>query len=205
MKKLLLVLLVAILGAGGYYWYQVKNAAKGNDGGDKQQALTLKKHSESFNAAVTSAVNAYFGMKDAFVEADTTKAKEQCRLFIQRIDSIPMAELKTDTLNIYDAAMNDQSNIKSNASSLLQQTDITEMRKDFSMVSENLYPFFRTINYEGEMLYWQNCPMAFGEDKGANWISRTREVINPYLGKNHPEYKATMLNCGEVKDSISLK
>ena len=40
------------------------------------------------------------------------------------------------------------------------------------------------------------------EDKGANWISNTPEIINPYLGKNHPEFKATMLHCGETKDSI---
>ena len=79
------------------------------------------------------------------------------------------------------------------------------MRKDFGMVSENLNPFLRTINYEGEKIYWQFCPMAFGEDKGANWLSKTQEVINPYLGKNHPKYKADMLNCGEVKDSIMAK
>jgi hypothetical protein len=47
--------------------------------------------------------------------------------------------------------------------------------------------------------------MAFGEDKGANWISNTEEIINPYLGKNHPEFKSGMLHCGEVKDSIKAK
>ena len=82
-------------------------------------------------------------------------------------------------------------------------TDIQEMRKDFKSLSENLYPsFFKTINYEGAKMYWQNCPMAFGTDMGANWISKTTETINPYLGKNHPEFKATMLHCGLVKDTI---
>ena len=70
------------------------------------------------------------------------------------------------------------------------------------MISENLYPFLKTIKYEGPKLYWQNCPMAFGEDKEANWISNTKEIINPYLGKNHPEYKSSMLHCGEIKDTI---
>ncbi len=205
MKKLLFALLLVVLGVAGFYWYRFNNAGKGSDDGAKQLALTLKKHSEAFNAAVATAMGAYFEMKDAFVDADTAKAKEGCRKFIQLIDSIPMNELKTDTLNVYDAAMSDHSNIKSNAQSLLQQTDITEMRKDFSMISENLYPFFRTINYEGEKMYWQNCPMAFGEDKGANWISKTVDVINPYLGKNHPEFKGTMLHCGELKDTIKAK
>lgn len=204
MKKIFLVLLVIILAVAGFYWYKFSNSGKG-DSGQKQQPLALKKHSDGFNRSVATAMQAYFSMKDAFVDADTAKAKEGCRKFIQMLDSIPLAELKTDTLNIYDAALSDHSNIKANAQSLLQQSDITEMRKDFSMVSENLYPFFRTINYEGENMYWQNCPMAFGEDKGANWISSTKDIVNPYLGKNHPEYKGSMLHCGEVKDTIKTR
>ncbi len=53
-----------------------------------------------------------------------------------------------------------------------------------------------------ENLYWQNCPMAFGQDKEGNWLSNTKEIINPYLGKNDPQYKSSMLNCGEIKDTI---
>lgn len=204
MKKVFLALLLVIIAIGGFYWYRSGNSGSGENG-PKQQPITLKKHSEVFNLAVTKAMGAYFEMKDAFVEADTSGAKQSCIKFIQLLDSIPMLELKKDTVNIYEVAESGFSNIKANAESLIQQTSIVEMRKDFSMVSENLYPFFRTINYEGEKMYWQNCPMAFGEDKGANWISNTVEVINPYLGKNHPEYKATMLHCGEVKDTIKAQ
>lgn len=204
MKKIVLVVLVLILAIAGYYWYKFSNAGKG-DSGPKQAPLALKKHSETFNQAITTAMNAYFDMKAAFVDADTAKAKENCRKFVQLMDSIPFEELKKDTTGIYEIAFNDLANIKSNAESLLVQADITEMRKDFGMVSENLYPFLRTINYEGEKMYWQNCPMAFGDDKGANWISNTKEIINPYLGKNHPEFKGTMLHCGEIKDTIKAQ
>lgn len=204
MKKVVLILLLLLLVVGGYYWYRISYMGKG-DQGPKQQALALKKHSAAFNGAVATAMNAYFEMKTAFVDADTTLAKISCRKFIQLMDSIPLNELKNDTAKIYDMAYVDYTNIQSNAASLLQQTDILEMRKDFGMVSENLYPFFRTINYEGEKMYWQNCPMAFGEEKGANWISSTREIFNPYLGKNHPEYKGTMLHCGQVKDTIQAQ
>lgn len=204
MKKVLLALLVVILAVAGYVWYKFSNSG-GGDSGPKQQALTLKKHSDEFNAAVSVAMNAYFEMKDAFVDADTAGAKEGCRKFINLLDSIPLDELKKDTMNIYDVASMNYSGIKANAESLLQQTSILEMRKDFSMVSENLYPFFRTINYEGEKMYWQNCPMAFGDDKGANWISNSTTIVNPYLGKNHPEYKGSMLHCGELKDTIKAQ
>ena len=203
MKKILAIVILAIA-AFCIYWFVFKNKGGGNSG-PKQQPLALKKHSEKFNKSIAETMNAYFEMKAAFVDGDTALAKESSRKFIQLLDSIPLAELKKDTAGIYDVAFNDYSNIKSNAASLLVQTDILEMRKDFGMVSENLYPFLRTINYEGEKMYWQNCPMAFGEDKGANWISNTKEIINPYLGKNHPEFKGTMLHCGEIKDTIKAQ
>jgi hypothetical protein len=150
-------------------------------------------------------MNAYFEMSAAFVEADTAKAKLAATKFVQLLDTIPMDELKKDTSNIYDVAMATFDGIKSNAADILVVGNLQEMRKDFSMVSENLYPFFKIINYEGDKMYWQNCPMAFGDDKEANWVSKTPEVINPYLGKNHPEFKATMLHCGMVKDTIKAK
>lgn len=204
MKRILLTVLFLILAVAGYYWYTFSQAG-GGDNGPKQAPVTLKKHSEPFNAAVAVAMQSYFDLSSALVDADTAKAKMNTQKFIQLMDSIPMDELKKDTAGIYDVAMNDFSNIKANAASLITQSDITEMRKDFSMVSENLYPFFKIVNYEGEKMYWQNCPMAFGDDKGANWISPTKEIFNPYLGKNHPEYKGTMLHCGMIKDTIKAK
>jgi hypothetical protein len=115
-------------------------------------------------------------------------------------------ELKKDTATIFETVKANITDIRMNAASLLKQTTITEMRQDFRMVSEVMYPsFFKAINYEGPKMYWQNCPMAFGEGKEANWISNTEEINNPYLGKNHPEFKATMLHCGEVKDSIQAQ
>ena len=204
MKKIMLGLLFLILAIAGYYWYMFSKAGA-TDNGPKQESIVLKKHSEIFNQSVSAAMNAYFDMAAAFVEADTVKVKENGRKFIQLLDSMPLDELKKDTANIYDVAISSFEGIKSNAASILTMTDIQEMRKDFSMVSENLYPFFKLINYEGDNMYWQNCPMAFGDDKGANWISKTKAVINPYLGKNHPEFKGTMLHCGMVKDTIKAQ
>lgn len=204
MKKYFMLILVIILAIAGYYWYTSSKKQSGGNG-TKLEPFALKKHSEAFNGAVSAAMIAYFGMAEAFVEADTTGVKEHTGKFLQLLDSIPMDELKNDTAHIYAIAVNSLSGIKSNAESMLNMTDIQEMRKDFSMVSENLYPFFRVINYEGENMYWQNCPMAFDDDKEANWISRTKEVFNPYLGKKHPKYRATMLHCGMVKDTIKAQ
>ncbi len=204
-KKILLGLLVLILAIAGYYWYMFSRK-NGGRSGPKPPPLALKKHSPVFNNSVDSAMTAYFSMKAAFVEADTAAAKASCRKFIQLLDSIKLDELKKDTASIFETAKTNIADAKINAASLLLQADIKEMRMDFRSVSEVLFPsFFVSINYEGPAIYWQNCPMAFGEGKEANWISNTAEILNPYLGKKDPQYGAGMLHCGEVKDSVKAK
>lgn len=203
MKKIL-VLAGLVIAAFCIYWFMFKN--KDGDKGPRQQALTLKKHSEEFNNSVSAAMGAYFEMQHAFVDADTAKVKEVCKKFIVLLGTIKLDELKKDTASIFETAKANLTDVKMNAESLLKQTDITEMRQDFRMVSEMLYPsFFNSINYEGSNMYWQNCPMAFGEGKEANWISNSKEILNPYLGKNHPVHKNDMLHCGEIKDTIKTK
>ena len=199
MKKLLYLLLVLMLGFAAY-WLFIKKDTEVS--GPKQQALKASTHSAAFNTSVDSLLTAYFELKNAFVEADSIAARAAVIKLIVRNDSLKLNELKKDTVGIFESASMEVSDIKANAESLLRQTSLSEMLQDFRMVSENIYPFLKTIHYSGKMLYWQNCPMAFGEGKEANWISNTAEIVNPYLGKKHPEFKATMLHCGEVKDSI---
>jgi hypothetical protein len=199
MKKILLLLVVAGLAFAGYWFFLRKN-----DGpkGPKQQPLKVGKHSAEFNGGVAAALTAYFDISKALVNADTAAAKAACRALIARADSIRLEELKKDTAGIFQSASAQLGDIKSNAQSLLQQTDITEIRRDFKAVGDNIYPFLRTIKYEGKKLYWQQCPMAFDGNVQAEWLSDTAKVINPYLGNNHPEFKSAMLNCGAVVDSI---
>ncbi|MBA3675252.1 MAG: DUF3347 domain-containing protein [Chitinophagaceae bacterium] len=199
MRPLLAILALVVL-AFGSWWLFFKD--KKNNGSPKQEALKVGKHSAEFNQSVGAIVTEYLSLKEAFVNADTSKIKVQERKFVSAIDSIKIDELKKDTTGIFQSAQLLIADIKSNANAILKETDITEMRQDFRMVSENLFPLLKTIRYEGEKLYWQNCPMAFGEDKDASWLSNTEEIINPYLGKNHPEFKGTMLHCGEIKDTI---
>ncbi|MFC4261540.1 DUF3347 domain-containing protein [Ferruginibacter yonginensis] len=203
--KRLLIFIVAIAASFAIYWFAIRKVERKPEG-PSLAPIALKKHSEGFNKSVDSIVNAYLAVKNAFVEADTAVAKQQTQVFISLIDRLPIDELKKDTALIFETVKGNLGDIKANALSLLQQKDITEMRKDFSMVTEMMYPsFFTSINYEGTKLYVQNCPMAFNDSIAASWISNSAEVVNPYLGKYHPTYKAGMLHCGDVKDSITAK
>lgn len=204
MKRFLLLLILAIA-AFCAYWFIFRSSAKGPKA-PKVAPMTLKKHSDAFNASINKMISEYLSIKDAFIEADTAAAKAGTRSFLTALNAIDTTELQKDTAMILETVMASISDVRSNAESLLNQTDITEMRKDFSSLTDMLYPtFFKAIDYEGPKLYLQNCPMAFNDEIPANWISNSEEVVNPYLGKNHPKYKAGMLHCGEVKDTIKTR
>lgn len=203
MKRLLAIVFLAVI-VFGAWWLFFKTDKPADTLNTNEETTVVKKHSEAFNTSVANAINSYLDMKNAFVEADTMNVKTNATKFIAAVDRIKTDEFQKGDVQIFGAIQQQLSDIKANATPILQETDITQMRQDFRMVSENLYPFLKTIGYEGQKLYWQNCPMAFGENE-ANWLSNTSEIINPYLGKNHPEYKSTMLHCGENKDSIFIK
>ena len=198
MKKGLILLLVII--AVAVYWFKFR---KSDDGPEqpRQQPIKTSMHSAGFNKGIEQLMQTYTEMKDAFINADTAKVKAGAAQFIAVLDSLKLDELKTDSLAIYQSALMFVTDIKATAQSLFSQSDIKEMRLDFSGINENMYPLLKTIHYEGKTLYWQNCPMAFGEHKVAYLISNSAEILNPYLGKKD----TAMLHCGEVKDSIKAE
>lgn len=203
MKRILPIIIIVIIIVAG--WFFLFKEGKKSIVSAKPEAVAIKKHSSEFDGQIATLIDSYMAMKNAFVDADTSAIKAKTGNFIIVADSLNMNELQEKDSSVYLAIKQNVSDIKANAQPILEENNITEMRHDFSMVSENLYPLLKTIGYEGEKLYWQNCPMAFGEDKPANWLSNTSEIQNPYLGKKDPVYKSAMLNCGENMDSIYLK
>lgn len=165
-------------------------------------SVRIVRHDASFNSSVDKIMNAYFIMHNAFVEADTILIKKSMPELLKALDGFSAQDVAKENKSITETVAQQVRDIRLNAASIGNQTDITEMRQDFRMVNESLYPFLKSIGYEGNTLYLQHCPMAFGENTGADWISNSVKIVNPYLGKNHPEYKSTMLHCGELVDSI---
>lgn len=207
MKKVLLGLLLVILAVAGYVWYKFSNNKGGGFDGEKAKKLEIKSATPAFDSGIQAMMASYFTMKDAFVNADTAAAKAGCGAMISAIGNIKLDELKNDSSGLITTVQPFLNDVKANASSLLAQTSIKEMRLDFKQVNLQLYDLLRAIKYKGETVYWQSCPMAFDDDKEASWIdSRNGQArTNPYLGKHDPKYGAGMLNCGEDKDSITAK
>lgn len=206
MKRFLAILFLVVIMLGAWWlFFRTGNSGKPTVEDKPIQPVSAMKHSAVFNKSLEDAMSHYFQIKNALVTDDSATAKEAAAKFVIATDSIPLSELSKGDTQVVATIRQQLSDIKANASPIAQEGNMADMRKDFSMVSEFLYPFLKTVGYEGTKIYWQNCPMAFGDDKPANWMSLTSEINNPYLGMHHPEFKSSMLHCGETMDSVFAK
>src|SRR5690606_8003017 len=140
-----------------------------------------------FNTRLNTAIDEYLNMKDAFIESDVEKSKQHAANFAALLDSIPYHDLKQDSVLIQEGVMAIAADLKSNAMRIVNAKDLNEMRLTLSTITELMYPaFLKMTNYEGRSLYLQHCPMAFADTIAANWLSYDVEIMNPYLGKDHP-------------------
>jgi len=70
---------------------------------------------------------------------------------------------------------------------------IAHQREHFDMLSKDMYDVVKTFG-AGQTLYQDFCPM-YNNKKGATWLSETKDIKNPYLGKEMPD-------CGSVKETL---
>lgn len=74
-------------------------------------------------------------------------------------------------------------------------TTIKTARDRFEAMSEGVIALQRRFGHRGsEAWNLAHCPMAF-DNKGADWLQRGDTINNPYFG-------ATMLRCGDVRESF---
>ena len=87
-----------------------------------------------------------------------------------------------------------QDDIKEHAEHIgMNAEKIAHQREHFEMLSKDIYDLVKAFPAE-QTLYKDYCPM-YNNGKGATWISETKEINNPYLGKKMP-------TCGELKEEI---
>jgi hypothetical protein len=203
-KRILIFMAIGLVAA--YACWKFRKAPSASIPSAESAPKISHKHSDSLNQSINALLQQYMTLAESFIEADTLSIKKSAKNMMEGWSVINDNWFAQDSL-LNRMMLNEvATNVASNLQSLQRQTDLTEMRRDFSSLTETMFPiFFNAIQYEGDKLYIQRCPMAFNDEEPASWISRSAEIMNPYLGKKHPVYKAGMLHCGEVVDSIQLK
>lgn len=196
-----IVFFLILAGAGILTWLVLSKPDE-KEGSQKPEALAVSKHSTAFNESVTAVLNQYNQIAEAFVSWDSAASNAAAAQLVKTLDSVKLEELKKDSNAIYETAQLFIENAKGDAQYIATEPGIRSQREAFNSMTDNLYQFLNTVNYDRQTLYLQECPMAFDDTKSALWLSQQEEIRNPYLGLHHPIYGKGMLACGETKTRI---
>jgi hypothetical protein len=136
-------------------------------------------------------LDSYLQMKNAFA-ADNDKAAgtagdNMVKAFARFNKSALTAEQVKMYADIEEDAREHAEHIATNVGKIKHQ------REHFAMLSKDVYELVKTFG-GGQQLYYDHCPM-YNDGKGGNWLSETKEIKNPYLGKAMPD-------CGTVKEEL---
>jgi hypothetical protein len=133
----------------------------------------------------------YLQIKNALTGGKATEAGEAAKNMSEALKGFDKSLLSADQKKVYDAQ---EAGLKENAEHISKSTnDIEQQRGHFSTMSEGMYALVKAFG-GGKTLYHDHCPMA-KENKGAMWLSETKEIKNPYFGDK-------MMECGSVEEEI---
>jgi hypothetical protein len=200
-KGLILIGLTALVVAVYFIFFSKSDDAMPE--APKQQPLAQSKNTDAFNKPFNDMLDSYFDLKNALVDWDTAKATASALKIVELSGKIPYDEIKADT-TIIQTAKSYSGSVIAEAQGVAGETSIEEKRHSFYTLSENLYNLLRTVRYDQQIIYHDMCPMAFGDNDPAYWLSNSKEIVNPYLGNKHPKYHSGMIGCGSIEDSVSF-
>jgi hypothetical protein len=145
----------------------------------------------SSNASVKEIVQHYLHVKNALADDNGAEAANGAKAIMVSIDKTDQAAFTEEQKKVYVDVKDD---LKEQAEHTSQNaTNIHHQREHFIAMSEDVYDLVKAFG-TSQKLYQDHCPMA-NDNKGANWVSETEEINNPYMGKKMPK-------CGKVNEVI---
>jgi uncharacterized protein YdbL (DUF1318 family) len=192
MKKVIVaVLLLAVAGLVAWKFF----GGKEKQHEEKMKPVPLGKNTGPFNQSFGQLLTGYYALKEALVASDSVKAIEAGKQVQTASEGLKVNEIQGDSSGmIKETVKAYMGTIGTAAQVLTTSKTLDEQRKQFESIADQLWTLTRAVQYSGEKVYWQFCPMAFN-DKGAYWMSNDPGIRNPYFGNK-------MLTCGSTEDSL---
>jgi Cu(I)/Ag(I) efflux system membrane fusion protein len=145
-----------------------------------------------FKKQLTRVYDQYLSFKNALVESDPVKARQELNKLKDALENTDMTLLKG---NAHGAWMDQLNKMNEAISTVNGEADLELQRRAMAPISDALYRSIKQFGIQKEEVYYQYCPMAI-ENQGAFWLSEVEDINNPYFGE-------TMLKCGETRETIT--
>jgi hypothetical protein len=145
-------------------------------------------------SSVNDVISAYLNLKNALVNDSGNDAASAAKEMGDALTEVDESALTPEQKKTYEDVKDDikehSEHISANGSNIAHQ------REHFDMLSQDIIDLVKATG-STQTLYKDFCPM-YNDQKGASWLSETKEIKNPYFGKE-------MSKCGEVKEEIRAK
>jgi Cu(I)/Ag(I) efflux system membrane fusion protein len=157
---------------------------------DKSLLVTVD---PAFIQQLTQVYDQYIAYKNALVKSDPSKAQQIVKPLKEALDKTDMNLLKGDAHSIWMVHLNKIT--KSLEKLMASEDNLEQQRRALAPISEALYQSIKQFGINSDVVYYQYCPMAIG-NQGAYWLSEEEDINNPYFG-------VAMLKCGETREILN--
>lgn len=164
-----------------------------NENQDQHKVILLPiSISQEAKHELSQLLDSYLQLKDAFVNDDFETSINEAQKYKKVLGGISMSLFEGEAHQVW---MEQGMPLGDLVNQIVNAEDITSARKPFKPLSEHMIRLVQVFHPIEKSIYVQHCPMA-DDFKGADWLSLEDNIMNPYYG-------ASMLTCGEIKDTIS--
>ena len=170
----------------------IKNTSDAGKAIDTGQTGSTTKTGEAVSPT-KRIVTEYLSLKNALTKDDDKTAAQAGKSLVEAMSVVDKASLSAEQFKVFtdiaDDAKEHAEHIGANAGNIKHQ------REHFETLSQEIYDLVKAGGSSSQKLYFDNCPM-YNNGKGGNWLSETKEIQNPYLGKEMP-------TCGSIKEELN--
>jgi len=157
---------------------------------DKKEHLKVDVSAQAKNE-LNTITRSYLSLKDALVKDDFSAAKKEAAVLNKNIQGVQPSAFSSEAKIAWDSFRKE---LRTHAEVVSSGGNIGSMREGFDELSTTMIGLVKSFELLDETTYVQFCPMA-NNDRGAEWLSRSPEIANPYYG-------SAMLKCGEVTETL---
>lgn len=153
--------------------------------------LTSSSGDAKNTVSIKAIISAYLQLKNAFTKDNTTGAATAgtaLEAVFKNFDKSALTATQKKTFeDVVDDAREHAEHIGMNGGNIVHQ------REHFELLSKDVYDLIKVFGTE-QVLY-KDFDQMVNKGKGAFWISETKEIKNPYMGK-------AMSNSGSIKEVL---
>jgi protein-arginine kinase activator protein McsA len=156
-----------------------------------ESAPTSSNSGAGESVSIKALVTGYLQLKNELTKDNSVAAASSGKALENSFKSFNKSGLNAGQIKIFDDIQGDAiehaEHIGANSGKIGHQ------REHFEMLSKDLYDMVKSFG-AGQALFKDFCPM-YNDNRGAFWLSETKEISNPYLGKAMPK-------CGTIQEEI---